>query len=208
MIAWMTGRLVQVTSEAAYVEVGGAGVELLIPGNATELLAARVGETVTLHTVLYLEGSVAGANLIPRLLGFVTEADRTFFRRFTRVKGVSMRRGLRAMAVPVEQIAAAIEAGDTRLLTALPEIGKKTAQEIINELRGHLADLVLAGPVTAVATTELTGGQRVAVEILVQWGDRRADAERWVAAAVEQEPTLQEPDAIVRAAYRAKVGGV
>ena len=33
---------------------------------------------------------------------------------------------------------------------------------------------------------------------------RRADAQRWIAAAVEADPNLAEPDAIVRAAYRAK----
>jgi hypothetical protein len=51
---------------------------------------------------------------------------------------------------------------------------------------------------------EMTDAQRVALEILVQWGDRRADAQRWIAAAVERDPALAEPDAIVRAAYRAR----
>ncbi|HMQ17395.1 MAG TPA: hypothetical protein PKC49_15630, partial [Phycisphaerae bacterium] len=58
------------------------------------------------------------------------------------------------------------------------------------------------GPTPVVA--EWTGVRRVALEILVQWGDRRADAQRWIAAALEEVPDLREPEEIVRAAYRVK----
>ena len=107
------------------------------------------------------------------------------------------------MSVPCHQIAAAIENGDERLLTSLPEIGKRTAAQIVTELRGKMTEF-LAPSTRPTPEAELTDAQLVAVDILVQWGDRRADAQRWVSEAVKAEPDLSGPDEIVRAAYRAK----
>ena len=53
---------------------------------------------------------------------------------------------------------------------------------------------------------EMSDAQKVALEILVQWGDKRPDAQRWITAAVENEKMLTKPEDIVRAAYRVKHG--
>jgi Holliday junction DNA helicase RuvA len=206
VICRLAGKLLELRGEAAVLEVGGVGYEVLLPTGSAAELAAQVGQELALHTLQYFEGNPAGANLVPRLVGFLTAADREFFQLFTRVKGISTRRALRAMCVPVAHLAAAIEGGDTRVLTSLPEIGKKTAQQVIAELQGKCQGFLVA-PVAATPMRALTEAQRVALEILVQWGDRRAEAQRWIAAAVEADPALTEPDAIVRAAYRAKTAG-
>lgn len=203
MIARLTGRVAGFHDEGVTIEHEALCFEVLAPAAALPELQQRAGETVILHTILYLEGSLGGGNLTPRLLGFLSEADRRFFHELTRVKGVSTRKALRAMSMPTHLIAGAIERGDERLLTSLPEIGKKTAAQMITELRGRLSPYCATQPAAA-ALVELSQPQQLALEILVQWGDRRADAQRWIAAAVEAEPGLTEPDAIVRAAYRAK----
>lgn len=203
MICRLTGRLLRVAEDAVVLDVGGVGYEVMVPAFIRQDLQPLCGQELTLHTLQYFEGNPAGANLVPRLVGFVAEADRTFFNLFTRVKGISTRRGLRAMCVPPHQIAAAIESGDVRLLTSLPEIGKKTAAQVISELQGQ-TQAFLAEPSQPVPVRELSAAQHIALDILVQWGDRRADAQHWIAAAVERDPTLTQPDAIVRAAYREK----
>ncbi|MEW6250424.1 MAG: Holliday junction branch migration protein RuvA [Planctomycetota bacterium] len=210
MICRLSGRLAAVREDAIVLDVGGIGYEVMVPGSAGVELHRCVGQELTLHTVQYFEGNPAGAHLIPRLVGFLSEAEREFFNLFTRVKGISTRRALRAMSLPAAQLAAAIEHGDTHLLTTLPEVGKKTAAQIVAELQGKLTHLLLGAEAAAApggAPAVLTQAQRIAVDILVQWGDRRADAQRWVAAAVEADPNLTEPDDIVRAAYRVKQGG-
>ncbi len=203
MICRLTGRVTNVSAEAVVLDLGGVSYEVLVPASAYGELHRLIGNELTLFTVQYFEGNPAGSHLIPRLIGFLTETDREFFNLFTKVKGISIRKGLRAMSVPAHQLAAAIEQGDARLLTSLPEIGKKTATQIMAELQGKLQHFVepSAAPLPM---AEMTDAQRIAVDILVQWGDRRADAQRWVAAAVEAEPRLTEPDAIVRAAYKVK----
>lgn len=205
MISRVTGRLLEVGEGTALLEVGSLVLELLVPAReATDLLAAR-GHEVTLHTILHLEGNPALGNLTPRLIGFTSPADRSFFSEFTRVKGVSTRRALRAMSLSTPQLAAAIERGDERLLTTLPEIGRKTATQIVTELRGKLTPF-LTGPTTERAgePIELPAAHHTALEILVSWGDRRPDALRWISIVREQHPDLEEPEAIVREAYRLK----
>ncbi len=203
MICRLTGKVAAVTDEAVVLDLGGVSYEVMVPASALPELQRLLGNELTLFTVQYFEGNPAGANLVPRLVGFLNESDRKFFGLFTRVKGISNRRALRAMSLPVHQLAAAIEHGDARLLTSLPEIGKKTAAQIVAELQGKLLPF-LEPSATPLPMAELTDAQRVALDILVSWGDRRADAQRWIAAAVKDDPSLAGPDAIVRAAYRAK----
>jgi Holliday junction DNA helicase RuvA len=199
----MTGRLIEIAEHAAVVDVGGICYEVLVPASSLAGLQRLVGEDVTLFTIQYLEGNPTGTNFVPRVIGFLSETDREFFDKFVKVKGVSMRKALRAMAVPAHQLAAAIETGDDRVLTSLPEIGKKTAAQIVTDLRGKL-DRFLVPSSAPLPVRELTDAQKIALDILVQWGDRRPDAQRWITAAVETDPKLKTPEDIVRAAYRAK----
>jgi Holliday junction DNA helicase RuvA len=205
VICRLTGRLIEIVEHAAVVDVGGICYEVLVPASSLAGLQRLVGEDVTLFTIQYLEGNPTGTNFIPRVIGFLSETDREFFDKFVKVKGVSMRKALRAMAVPAHQLAAAIETGDDHVLTSLPEIGKKTAAQIVTDLRGKL-DRFLVPSSAPLPVRELTDAQKIALDILVQWGDRRPDAQRWITAAVEADPNLKTPEDIVRAAYRAKHG--
>lgn len=203
MICRLRGQLAAINDESAVVDSGPISYEILMPAHTLLALRGELGRDVSLSTLQYLEGHPAGAHLTPRLVGFLDDRDRALFGLLTRIRGISVRKALRAMSLPTPQIATAITRGEIRLLTSLPEIGRKTATQIVSELQEAVQPLSLqdAHPAPLAA---LTGAQRVAVDILVQWGDRRADAERWVAAAVDHEPALAEPDEIVRAAYRVK----
>ncbi len=203
MICRLSGQVLSVGEEGVVIDLGGVSYEVMVPGSALARLQQSVGGQVTLFTLQYFEGNPAGAHLVPRLIGFLCEADRAFFNLLTRVRGISHRRALRIMSIPVPQIAEAIERGDLRLLTGLPEVGKKVGGQIVSELQGKLGRFLEPSGAPA-PPAELTEAQRVALEILVQWGDRRAEAQRWVAAVVSADPTLTEPDAIVRAVYRLK----
>lgn len=205
MICRLTGKIVSAHDNAIVVETGGLGYEVLVPVSSLPALERLVGNEVTLFTIQFLEGNPAGSNFIPRTIGFLSQSEREFYTLFVKVKGVSMRKALRAMAVPAHQLAAAIENGDIHTLTSLPEIGKKTAAQIVTDLRGKL-DRFVEPSAAPMPMRELTDAQKVALEILIQWGDRRPDAQRWIAAAVEADPTLAAPEDIVRAAYRIKHG--
>lgn len=207
MICRMTGRLVGVAEEAAVIDMGGMCHEVFVPRSALADLARLNGSDVTFFTLEYLDGNPAMGHLVPRLVGFLTEEERGFFNELLKVKGLGVRKALRAMSVPAHQIARAIENGDERTLANLPEIGKRTATHVVAQLRGKL-ERFLAPSAGPMPVAQMTDAQIVALDILVHWGDRRTDAQRWIAAAVEAEPALKEADAIVRAAYRVKNAGV
>lgn len=203
MICRLTGSVVELGESAVVLDVGGVCYEVFVPAAALPELQSMVGRTIALHTLQYLEGSLGGANLTPRLIGFLTSAERAFFNELVRVKGVSTRKALRSMKVPVPMYAAAIARGDEKFLSSLPEIGKKTAAQMVAELAERVAPFMAASTPAAPAAP-LSEAQELALQIIVQWGDRPADAQRWIAAAVEANPGLSNVDELVRAAYRAK----
>jgi holliday junction DNA helicase RuvA len=206
MIARITGRLEEVSTDAALLDTGGIAYEILLPACEVERLARRVGQEVVLHTIHLIEGDPARGSTVPRLIGFAAEIDRDFFRLFTKVKGIGVRKALRALARPVADVATAIEDKDASALTALPEIGKRTAEQVIAELHGKLADY--AGPVRAADTDEpLSDAANEALAVLVQLGERRPEA----AELVQRVAAVAEPNAtaeqIIQHVYRLKAGG-
>ena len=185
MISAVTGTLVRVGDDRAWLSAGPVELEVLVPAADVEALQARVGEAMTFHTVLYLEGDASGGNSTPRLIGFQRDADRGFFNRFITVKGIGPRKALKALALPAGEVAAAIENGDARLLVKLPQIGKRAADTIIAELSGKLGAFVdlsaapgKAPPSRPSAASRLTPVEQDAVDTLVALGERPADAER------------------------------
>ncbi|MCE2454057.1 MAG: hypothetical protein J4F48_14885, partial [Nitrospinae bacterium] len=118
------------------------GYEIQVGGYAVHELQALMGarEAVELHTHHYLEGNVATGQLLPRLVGFLSAEERAFFLSFIKVPGISPKSGVRAMSLPPLQIAEAIATANTIMLTKLPGIGRKKAEQVISTLREEIAD--------------------------------------------------------------------
>ncbi|MGC9454245.1 MAG: Holliday junction branch migration protein RuvA [Phycisphaerae bacterium] len=206
MIARIAGRLEDATDGAALVDVGGGlCYEVLVPACDLERLARRVGGDVVLHTIHYFEGDPSRGMQTPRLIGFIAESDRDFFRVFTTVKGVGVRKALRALVRPVPEVAAAIRDKDAAFLVALPEIGKRTAEQIIAELNGRVDDFAAGAPAASVEA-ELSEPAQEAVAVLIQLGERRADATALVERVTAVAPELDSPERILQHAYRLKAG--
>lgn len=205
MIARLSGRLEQVSLGAALIDAGnGLWYEVLVPAFDVERLSRRAGQEVVLHTIHYVEGNPAHGVQTPRLIGFLAEGDREFFRVFTTVKGIGVRKALRALARPVGEIAAAIQAKDSKFLVALPEIGRRTAEQIIAELHGKVE--AFAGQATR-AEVEMPGAGAEAIAVLVQLGERRSDAVALVERVLAVAPELNVPEAILQQAYKLKAHG-
>lgn len=205
MIARLSGVLAEVDEGSVLVERDGLGYEVLVPSCAISELASRRGQSIVLHTLEYLEGNAAGGNMIPRLIGFCRVEDRAFFTRFITVKGMGMRKALRALTEPVPTIAAAIEEGDAVMLKRLPGIGQRAAEHLIAELRGKLKAFAVRSTAHA-SEPDWTQAQRDALSILVSLGDRSADAQRWLQRATELHPNIQTADEWVKVVYRIKSG--
>ncbi len=208
MIAFIEGKLISLDADTALVQVGPVGYEVMLPGYAVASLTGRVGKDITLCTMEYYEGTMGGGNLIPRIVGFLTAADRDFFAKFTTVKGMGIKKGLKALCMPVGEIAASIESGDEKMLRALPGVGKRMSQQLVAELQGKLQGFALDMPMSTASgdSGQFKAFQAEALEILIAWGEKRNEAMELIQLTCERHPDIDTAEALVPLVYRLKQG--
>lgn len=211
MINRIEGELEAVTEDGrALLVCDHLTYELLIPGADQQRLSTMLGERVMFHTLHYLENRDQGAAYMPRLIGFSSPEDRSFFELFTTVKGIGNRKALRALQLPFGAIAAAIAERDVDLLKSLPEIGKRTAETIVAELNGKVDRFVELKPERSAAAGASAHDSpkntliRDAVAVLVQLGEQKLQARQLVDRALSADATLTTAEAVVAAAFRLK----
>ena len=206
MIAQIEGQLARLDADKALVRIGAVCYEVMLPGYAVAALGSMVGQAVSLCTMEYFEGTLGGGNLIPRMVGFLSPAEREFFERFTSVKGMGIKKGLKSLAIPIATIAESVEAGDEKMLIALPGIGKRFAQLIIAELKGKLGDFAVGTRLAGEGGPSFADYQREALEILIAWGEKRAEVIEMIGLACKKYPDIRTAEQLVPLVYRLKQG--
>jgi holliday junction DNA helicase RuvA len=137
------GILQTVAEESLTLLVDPLEFEVLIPEHTRRQVQSKVGEPITLHTILYIEGGSMVSRLLPRLVGFTSAIDREFFEIFCSVDGVGAKKALRAMVRPVRELARSIQDQDVKLLATFPGIGEATAERIVAKLRRKVGKFAL-----------------------------------------------------------------
>lgn len=134
MIALLSGILFAKTPPRVIVQTAGLGYEVDLPMSSFYGLPA-IGQSVTLLTHLVVRED---AHL---LYGFTTEGERAAFRELIKISGIGPRIALAVLSgLTVEQLSQAVALQDTASLVKVPGIGKKTAERMLLELKGRLAD--------------------------------------------------------------------
>ena len=206
MIASVEGKLVKLDSASALVQVGAVGYEILLPGYCINALSQSIGSDITLCTMEYYEGTPGGGSFVPRMVGFLSAAERDFFTKFTSVKGIGIKKGLRSLSIPIASIAAAVEDGDDKMLISLPGIGKRMAQQIIAELKGKLQTFAIGAESARTTEAVFKHFQAEALEILIAWGEKRNESIELIELACKKHPDIKSAEALVPLVYRLKQG--
>lgn len=206
MIANIEGKLIKLDSECCLVQVGAVGYEVMLPSYCVSELSGQIGAEITLCTMEYYEGTLGGGNLIPRMVGFLNPGERDFFTKYTSVKGMGIKKGLRSLSIPIATIASAIENGDEKTLISLPSIGKRMAQQIIAELKGKLQTFAVGAEAAGTSQIVFKAFQTEALEILIAWGEKRTEAMELVELACRKHPDINSAEALVPLVYRLKQG--
>ena len=116
------------------VDVGGVAYELDVPMSTFYALPAT-GEAVMLYTHLVVREDAHS------LYGFATGEERAVFRQLIRISGVGARTALAVLSgMSVADLAQAVALQDAGRLVRIPGIGKKTAERLLLELKGKLAE--------------------------------------------------------------------
>jgi len=143
MIGRLHGTLLLKNPPQLLVEVAGVGYEIDVPMSTFYHLPAT-GAEVTLHTHLVVRED---AHV---LYGFATLEERGAFRELIRISGVGARTALAVLSgMSVADLAQAVALQESARLVKVPGIGKKTAERLLLELKGRLAESVAAGAGTA-----------------------------------------------------------
>ena len=144
MIGRLTGTLAEKNPPQIVVDVGGVGYELDVPMSTFYNLPGS-GEKVTLltHFAVREDGHF--------LYGFLSESERFAFRQLLKISGIGARTALSVLSgLSVGDLAAAVARQEVGRLVKVPGIGKKTAERLLLELKGKLADALAPGQAVAV----------------------------------------------------------
>jgi Holliday junction DNA helicase RuvA len=128
MIAAVQGRIFQLSPGRVAIDTGsGLVLQLLVPVSSFQHLRQR--QDVLLHTVLKIKDE----DMI--LYGFLTVEEKALFEKLVAVSGIGGKTAMACVsALTPEEWLAAIAGADVACISAIPGIGKKTAQRIILEL--------------------------------------------------------------------------
>jgi len=129
MIGKLKGLVDSLDEEGLIVDVGGVGY--LIAASARTLRALPpVGQAVTLH----IETQVREDAI--RLFGFLTTAERDWFRLLQSVQGVGAKVALGILgALTSEALSSAIARQDKAMMARAPGVGPKLAARLVLELK-------------------------------------------------------------------------
>lgn len=184
MIALLTGVLCERTEDHAIIDVHGVGYSVAVSAHTHATLPA-VGQPVTIHIHTHVrEDQIT-------LFGFAQPIERSLFLRLVSVNGVGPRLALTILSgLSAQDFIAVLSLEDTKRLTAVPGIGKKTAERIILDLRDrvlkdHAEYLQL--PEHGVAMPQLN---HEAVSALLNLGYAQAQAEQAVKHVQGRDPEL------------------
>ena len=207
MITKITGKPVSVLGDTLTLAVGAFEYEVLIPEFARRRLQEQIGREVSLHTIEYLEGNAMQGRLVPRLVGFLSSIEREFFEMFCEVDGVGVKKALRAMVRPVQEVATLIEEQDAKGLATLPGIGPATAERVIAKLRRRVPKFaLLVGrdlPPEAEIERDLLSE---AFEVLRALGHTEVESRRLVDGALDKKQKYKDVDALLHAIYEKSHG--
>ncbi len=207
MITRVTGELISLKDDRLTLRIGALEHEVLIPEFTRRQLQQEVSHEISLHTIEYLEGNPMQGRLTPRLIGFLSEAEREFFELFCSVDGVGVRKALRAMVRPVRDVAMAIEEQDAKSLSALPGIGPAMSERIVAKLRRKVPKFALL-----VARQEAAGTDvqldlvAEAYEALRTLGHAEPDARKLLDAALATGKKFKDVQALLQAVYEQSRG--
>jgi len=183
MIARLRGKAVASTPEGLVLDVGGVGY--LVAATPSAVRNATGGGEVTVETYLHVREDAM------QLYGFADRAERELFVQLLTVNGVGPKVALAIVSgSPADELRRAIVREDTARFTAIPGIGKKTAERIVLELKEKLGAI----------ETVVPGGDRIARDALVELGWNVVDAERALQEVDEMLPVEEQVRLVLRKA--------
>jgi Holliday junction DNA helicase RuvA len=180
MIGTLTGVLCELNPPELILDVQGVGYEVMAPMNTIYQLPL-VGQVVKLHIYQVVRED---ANL---LFGFLAQQDKAMFKLLLKVNGIGPKIALAILsAQTTQEIIDNVLAENSRALSAVPGIGKKTAERVIIELRDKVEKLFNQQEKSQVVLARSQPKQE-AISGLVSLGYKVTEAQKVVQSVYQDE---------------------
>jgi len=192
MIARLSGKLAETSSDGAVIDVAGVGYLVQMSARALDALGPIGGDVMILTELQVREDAWT-------LFGFGSTAERDAFRALTSIQGVGGRLALAILSVlSPDELARAVAQEDKAMIGRANGVGPKLAARIANELQGKLGVTAVGG--AAPAPRGSTAAD--ALSALANLGFKSADASTAVNAAHDELGPEATLDALVRLALK------
>ncbi len=180
MIAHLRGTVLEKHPNRVVIDVSGVGYDVAVPLSTFYGLADAGREaSLRVHTHVR-EDAIA-------LFGFATALELELFERLIGISGIGPKVALAVLSgIEPAELVGAVERGDLARLTAIPGVGKKTAERIVLELKDRLPKVAVAAASNVVS--EGSGLRDDLLSALINLGYHRPLAEKAVAAALDAAP--------------------
>ncbi len=186
MLSHIEGRVEEKRAGELVVDAGGVGF-LLLCSNTTLAQSPPIGEQMR----CFVHFSVREDAM--ELFGFATREEREMFRRLTGVTGVGPRTALGILStLTVRDLSLALLTGDAAAIARSPNVGKKTAQRLILELKDKVEQTDVEMQSIAAIGAGASDAAHEAVQALMALGYSGTEANRAVAAVRNKADTADE----------------
>lgn len=175
MIGKLRGVLDSAGKDWVVIDVGGVGYEVSCPSRVMARLPA-LGQPLTLAIETHVREDAI------KLYGFLSEAERSWFRLLQNVQGVGAKVALSVLGVlEPKDLANAIALQDKARVSRAPGVGPKVAQRIVQELRDKAPSLMVSGDIApnlngASSSAQQNSPAADAISALVNLGYSAAEA--------------------------------
>lgn len=186
MITHLTGTITKKTPTEIVIDVSGVGYGVNISVSTFEKLPdAGSKATVLTHHHIREDAQV--------LFGFATEEERTLFRMLISVSGIGPKIAQTILSgIQPEELVRTISQGNLGALTAVPGVGRKTAERLIVELKDKVSKIDPASAAFEVKSSpNAIRGEALAA--LTSLGFTREKAEQAIRSVLNESGSSQLP---------------
>jgi len=193
MIGHLRGQLLVKKPNYVLLDVQGVGYEVHIPLTSFYDLPSEGNEVaLKIHTHVREDAFI--------LYGFSSQREKDFFVKLIAISGIGPKVAIGLLSGgKVEDLAQAIADSNLARLTAIPGIGRKTAERIVLELKGQITPFVLSEQTQK--TQEKVGANGLQEDILsalVNLGYPRPAAEKALSRVLSSEESERSFEDLLR----------
>jgi len=186
MYAFLTGTIDEKDENVVIINVGGVGYEVWASSNTVN--SVNIGEVATIYTYLHVREDAM------LLFGFSSKQEKAIFMDLITVSGVGAKTAIQILSgCSPQDLITSILHGDTRTISSIKGIGKKTAERIVLELKNKFEDLpLLSGSYSGESTSTKSSITDEAVLLLTNMGLTRTEAVNLVKQVATPDDTIEE----------------